>query len=165
MANTIDRTGPADPLTLAIDVGGSHLKAAVLNASGKMSTGPLHVKTPKPATPDAVVAVLIDLSKRLGQFDRVSIGFPGVVHADFVLTAPNLGTEEWHGFGLGAVMAKRLGRPVRMLNDASIQGLGVITGRGLECVLTLGTGNGLCFIPGRRDRTASGTQPASHPKA
>jgi polyphosphate glucokinase len=92
MANTIDRTGPADPLTLAIDVGGSHLKAAVLNASGKMSTGPLHVKTPKPATPDAVVAVLIDLSKRLGQFDRVSIGFPGVVHADFVLTAPNLGT-------------------------------------------------------------------------
>lgn len=40
MAHTNDRTGLAKPLTLAIDIGGSHLKAAVLNASGKVSTGP-----------------------------------------------------------------------------------------------------------------------------
>jgi polyphosphate glucokinase len=146
VAHSIDHAGPVNPLTLAIDVGGSHLKAAVLTASGKMSTGPLRVKTPKPATPDVVVAALIDLSQRLGQFDRVSIGFPGVVRADFVLTAPNLGTKEWHGFGLGAVMAKKLDKPVRTLNDASIQGLGVITGRGLECVLTLGTGMGLALF-------------------
>jgi polyphosphate glucokinase len=135
-----DYAGPTKPLTLAIDIGGSHLKAAVLNASGKISTGPLRVETPKPATPDAVVAALVSLSQQLGQFDRVSIGFPGVVRADFVLTAPNLGTKEWHGFRLGAVLAEALGKPVRMLNDASIQGLGVITGRGLECVLTMGTG-------------------------
>ena len=32
MAHSIDHAGPANPLTLAIDVGGSHLKAAVLNA-------------------------------------------------------------------------------------------------------------------------------------
>ena len=99
-----DYAGPTKPLTLAIDIGGSHLKAAVLNASGKISTGPLRVETPKPAAPDAVVAALVSLSQQLGQFDRVSIGFPGVVRADFVLTAPNLGTKEWHGFRLGAVM-------------------------------------------------------------
>ena len=132
MAHTNDRAGLAKLLTLAIDIGGSHLKAAVLNASGKMSADPVRIKTPKPATPDAVVAALISLSRRLGQFDRVSIGFPGVVRADFVLTAPNLGTKEWHGFKLGAVMTQDLGKPVRMLNDASIQGLGVITGRGLN---------------------------------
>jgi len=63
----------------------------------------------KPATPDAVVAALISLSQQLGQFDRVSIGFPGVVWADFVLTAPNLGTKEWHGFRLGAVNDTRFG--------------------------------------------------------
>ena len=137
MAYTDARAGPTKPLTLAIDIGGSHLKVAVLNASGKMSTDPVRVKTPKPATPDAVVAALVSLSQRLGQFDRVSIGFPGVVRGDFVLTAPNLGTKEWHGFRLCAVMAKDLGKPVRMLNDASIQGLGVITGRGLECILTM----------------------------
>ncbi|MGH6846984.1 MAG: ROK family protein [Methylocella sp.] len=146
MAHTNDRAGPAKPLTLAIDIGGSHLKAAVLNASGKMSTDPVRVKTPKPAMPDTVVAALISLSQRLGQFDRVSIGFPGVVRADFVLTAPNLGTKEWHGFRLGAVMAQDLGKPVRMLNDAGVQGLGVITGRGLECVLTMGTGMGFALF-------------------
>jgi polyphosphate glucokinase len=140
MAHTNDRAGLAKPLTLAIDIGGSHLKAAVLNASGKMSTEPVRIKTPKPATPETVVAALISLSRRLGQFDRVSIGFPGVVRADFILTAPNLDNKEWHGFKLGAVLADALGKPVRMLNDASIQGLGVITGRGLECVLTMGTG-------------------------
>ena len=89
---------------------------------------------------------MISLSRRLGQFDRVSIGFPGVVRADFVSTAPNLGTKEWHGFKLGAVLAEALGKPVRMLNDASIQGLGVITGRGLECVLTMGTGMGFALF-------------------
>ena len=66
-------------------------------------------RSPEPATPDAVVAALISLSQRLGQFDRISIGFPGVVRADFVLTAPNLGTKEWHGFRLGAVIAPIFG--------------------------------------------------------
>ena len=32
-----------------------------------------------------------------------------------------------------------------MLNDASVQGLGVIAGRGLECVITLGTGFGFAL--------------------
>jgi polyphosphate glucokinase len=146
MAHANDRARSTKPLTLAIDIGGSHLKAAVLNASGKMSTDPVRVKTPKPATPDAVVAALISLSQQLGQFNRVSIGFPGVVRADFVLTAPNLGTKEWHGFKLGAVLAEAFGKPVRMLNDASIQGLGVISGRGLECVLTMGTGMGFALF-------------------
>jgi polyphosphate glucokinase len=62
------------------------------------------------------------------------------------LTAPNLGTKEWHGFRLGAVLGEALGKPVRMLNDASIQGLGVITGKGLECVLTMGTGMGFALF-------------------
>ncbi|MGH6936058.1 MAG: ROK family protein [Methylocella sp.] len=146
MAHTNDRARPRRSLTLAIDIGGSHLKAAVLKASGEMSTDRACVTTPKPATPDSVVAALISLSQKLGQFDRVSIGFPGVVRADVVLTAPNLGTKEWHGFKLGAVLAEALGKPVRMLNDASIQGLGVITGRGLECVLTMGTGMGFALF-------------------
>jgi polyphosphate glucokinase len=146
LALTNDHAGPRKPLTLAIDIGGSHLKAAVLNASGKMSADPVRVKTPKLATPDAVVAALISLSQRLGQFARVSIGFPGVVRADFVMTAPNLGTKEWHGFRLGAVIAQELRNPVRMLNDASIQGLGVIAGEVLECVLTLGTEMGFALF-------------------
>ena len=98
MAHTDDRAGPTNPLTLAIDIGGSHLKAGVLTVSGEISSGPVRVETPKPAKPDAVVAALIGLAHQLAQFDRVSIGFPGVVRADFVLTAPNLGTQRMAWF-------------------------------------------------------------------
>jgi polyphosphate glucokinase len=146
MPHTNDRAEEGAPRTLAIDIGGSHLKAAVLEESGEMFSEPARVETPKPATPAAVVAALIKLSHGLGQFDRISIGFPGVVRGDDVLTAPNLGTKDWHGFKLGAALAEALGKPVRMLNDASIQGLGVITGRGLECVLTMGTGMGFALF-------------------
>jgi len=146
MVERNDRSGFTKPVTLAIDIGGSHLKAGLLTASGDMLSDPVRVETPKPAKPDAVVAALKRLSQQLGRFDRVSIGFPGVVRGDLVLTAPNLGTKEWHGFKLGAIMAQELGKPVRMLNDASIQGLGVITGRGLECVLTMGTGMGFALF-------------------
>ena len=137
-------------LTLAIDIGGSHLKAGVLNDAGEMVSGPERVETPKPAKPAAVVAALVELAKPLGQFDRISIGFPGVVRMGSVLTAPNLGTQDWHKFPLASELSKDLGKPARMLNDASIQGLGVISGQGLECVLTMGTGMGFALFENGR---------------
>lgn len=161
MADTNDRVTLAQPLTLAIDIGGSHLKTAVLDASGKMIADPMRVKTPKKATPDVVVAVLITLARQLGQFDRISIGFPGVVRDDFVVTAPNLGTKDWHGFRLAAVLSEELGKPVRMLNDASIQGLGVIAGQGVECVLTMGTGMGFALF--QEGRIAPHIELSQHP--
>jgi polyphosphate glucokinase len=161
MVDRNDRSGFSKPVTLAIDIGGSHLKAGILTVSGEMLADPARVETPKPAKPDAVVAALEGLSQQLGRFDRVSIGFPGVVRGDVVLTAPNLGTKEWHGFKLGAIMAEKLGKPVRMLNDASIQGLGVITGRGLECVLTMGTGMGFALF--QEGRIAPHLEFSQHP--
>lgn len=141
---------PDAPLTLAIDVGGTHLKAGLLNTAGVFVAGPARIDTPDPATPDAVIAGLIGIIGPLGAFDRVSMGFPGVVRHGRVYTAPNLGTQAWHGFPLAQELARRLGRPVRLLNDASVQGLGVITNTGLECVITLGTGFGFAvFDEGR----------------
>jgi polyphosphate glucokinase len=110
----------------------------------------VRIVTPKPARPKAVVQGLVGLAKQLKHFDRVTIGFPGVVRRDTVFTAPNLGTKLWHGFKLAAVISEELRRPVRLLNDASVQGLGVIGGRGTECVLTMGTGMGFAlFLDGR----------------
>jgi polyphosphate glucokinase len=40
---------------------------------------------------------------------------------------------------LAATLSKRFGKPVRLLNDAEVQGFGIVKGRGLEVVLTLGT--------------------------
>ena len=146
----MDRARPADvseqPLTLAIDIGGSHLKAGVLDPGGAIVGGPARVVTPKPAKPSAVADALIALTQQLGHFDRISIGFPGVVRGNAVLTAPNLDTKDWHGFPLASELSRRLKAPARMLNDATIQGLGVISGRGLECVLTMGTGMGFALF-------------------
>jgi polyphosphate glucokinase len=141
-----NETQKPTPLTLAIDVGGSHLKAAVVNCDGVVQGKSVRVVTPDPATPKATVAALVDLVKPLGNFDRVSIGFPGVVRAGNIFTAPTLRNKRWDGFDLGAAMISRLARPVRILNDASVQGLGVIAGQGLECVLTMGTGMGFALF-------------------
>jgi polyphosphate glucokinase len=138
------------PYTLAIDVGGTGLKAAVLDAEGNMLEKRVRVHTPEDPTPKAVVDALIHLVEPLPAFDRISIGFPGVVRRGTVLTAPNLGTRKWKGFPLQQTLSERFGKPARLENDAEVAGLGVIAGQGLEVVATLGTGFGSAiFSDGR----------------
>ncbi len=140
-----DTSSAPTPITLALDIGGSGLKGGLLDADGAMIGSRARVETPHPSPPDVVVPALIGLAHCLGTFDRVSVGFPGVVRAGKVWTAPNLGTDAWAGYDLSATLEQRLGRPVRLLNDATVQGLGVIRGEGLECVITLGTGFGFAL--------------------
>jgi polyphosphate glucokinase len=133
-----------------VDVGGSGIKASVLDAGGRPVAERVRLKTPQPAPPRALVEAVAGVASRLPDADRVSVGFPGAVREGVVLVAANLGGEEWHRFDLAAALAERLGKPVRLLNDADVQGLGVIEGRGLEMVLTLGTGFGTAiFLDGR----------------
>ncbi|MBL8733516.1 MAG: ROK family protein [Planctomycetes bacterium] len=128
--------------TLAIDIGGSGLKAAVLDASGKMLGERVRIDTPVGAPPEMIVALLAGLVRELPAYQRVAVGFPGMVRNGFVLTAPNLGHAGWHGFDLAGALQNELHHPVRVANDADVQGLAVIAGRGLEMVITLGTGFG-----------------------
>ncbi|HEX3576733.1 MAG TPA: ROK family protein [Rhodopila sp.] len=148
-------------LTLAIDIGGTRLKAAVLDTSGTMVAGPNRVNTPLRPTPQVVVEALVNLASPLGSFDRISVGFPGVVRQGQVLTAPNLGTPDWRNFPLAAALTDKVGKPVRMLNDAEVQGLGVIDGKGLECVITLGTGMGFALF--QDGRPAPHLELSQHP--
>src|SRR3569833_2131144 len=135
--------------TLASDIGGSGLKALVLGSDGAPLTERARVETPRPATPNTVLRKLWSLIEPLGEFDRVSIGFPGVVVDGVTETAPNLHAD-WQGFDLGKAATEALRRPVRVLNDAGVQGYAVIAGTGLEMVLTLGTGLGCAlYIDGR----------------
>ena len=127
--------------TLCIDVGGTGLKALVLGAAGEALTERARVETPRPATPPSVLRALFALIKPLGEYDRVSVGFPGVVVDGITRTAPNL-HEKWAGYNLAGAIEGRTKRPVRVLNDAGVQGYAVIEGHGVEMVLTLGTGLG-----------------------
>jgi polyphosphate glucokinase len=128
--------------TLAIDIGGTGLKASVLDPAGEMLTERVRVETPPECAPKLMVKTLASLVASLPPADRVSVGFPGVVRRGVVVTAHNLGTEAWKGFELDEALARALGKPVRVLNDADVQGLGAIEGRGVEVVITLGTGLG-----------------------
>ena len=130
------------PRTLAFDIGGTGLKATVLDARGRMLVDRVRVKTPNPAPPAVMVDALVRLAMPLPAYDRISAGFPGVVRDGRVLTAPHWGNDVWHGFPLADTLQRRLGKPARVLNDADVQGYGAIRGRGLEFVLTLGTGMG-----------------------
>jgi polyphosphate glucokinase len=149
MAKKSDRVGSGRLRTLVVDVGASGIKALILDSTGHPATERLRVKTPEPATPKAVLQEIQRLADKLGSFDRVSVGFPGVVNDGFVETAANL-HKGWHGFALAAKLRAILRRPARIINDADLQGLGAISGQGVEMVITLGTAFGSAlFVDGK----------------
>ncbi|WP_042297989.1 ROK family protein [Paraburkholderia bannensis] len=135
---------------LAIDIGGTGLKAAIVDAQGQMLTDRVRVATPHPCPPDLLVETLHTLVAPLVDHyapTRVSIGFPGFVRNNHVLTAPHLGLDDWNDVPLAQMLGKRLGiDAVRMINDAEMQGFAAIEGQGLEFVLTLGTGAGTALF-------------------
>ena len=137
------------PRTLAVDIGGSGVKTMLLDASGKPLSDRLRAKTPNPSNPKAISAIIAGFANQLGNFDRVSVGFPGVIKHGVVFTAANL-DKKWLQYDFAGNLSKELGKPVRVANDAVVQGLGAVTGMGVELVITLGTGMGAAlYLEGR----------------
>lgn len=148
--------------TLCVDIGGSGLKAAMVDLHGDLTTERLRVETPYPCPPERLVSTLTDVVAPLGIADRATVGFPGLVRDGRVLHVPSLtrgaydGATDadlqraWDSFPLEAALQKAFGIPTKLLNDADVQGCAVIAGRGMEFVLTLGTGVGTAlFLDGR----------------
>jgi polyphosphate glucokinase len=134
--------------TLAVDIGGSGVKALVLDEAGEPRTERLRLDTPQPATPEKIIGAIAQLASEQF-FDRISVGFPGVVRRGIIGTAANLDAS-WIDFDLGTALAEKLGKPVRVANDADIQGWGAVSGQGVELMVTLGTGFGSAlFVDGR----------------
>jgi polyphosphate glucokinase len=138
---------------LSIDIGGTRLKAAILNEQGEMVTERVRVRTPVPCPPAVLLEAVGELVAQLASFDRISVGFPGVVRHGRILTAVNLGPKEWTGFALREALERQFGKPVRVINDADMQGLAAIRGEGIEMVITLGTGVGCGHLPFRKGET------------
>jgi polyphosphate glucokinase len=156
----------SDVITLAIDVGGTGVKGLLLDSRGKPISERERADTPQPATPAAILAIVDVIAAKLPGFDRVSVGFPGVVKRGATLTAHNL-HPKWVGFDLEKFLSRHWRKPVRVANDAAVQGYGAIQGKGVELVITLGTGFGsslftdghlvpgleLAHHPWRKDKT------------
>jgi polyphosphate glucokinase len=131
------------PGILSIDIGGSGLKADVLDDRGHTLADRVRVPTPQPCPPAVLLDTVATMVAGLPAFDRISAGFPGFIKAGKVITAPNLGPADWAGFALEKALSRKLGgHPAKLINDAEMQGLALISGKGLELVVTLGTGMG-----------------------
>jgi polyphosphate glucokinase len=132
------------PITFCLDIGGTGIKGFTADAADRPTCERVRFETPRPATPEAMLAAIREIVGQMPPFDRVASGFPGVVVKGRTLTAPNL-DPAWEGFDFAAALEKLTGKPVRIANDAGVQGLAAIEGIGTELVLTLGTGMGFAL--------------------
>ncbi len=148
-------TEPQRPFTLAVDIGGTGLKASVLSAEGAMVADRVKVATTYPMAPDTLVEKLTRLVAPLPKADRASVGFPGMVRGGLVLSAPHFITESgpgtkvvpelvtaWDRLQLADLLSDAFGLETKVANDADIQAAAVVAGTGLELCITLGTGFG-----------------------
>ncbi|HEX6519679.1 MAG TPA: ROK family protein [Streptosporangiaceae bacterium] len=140
---------------LGIDIGGTGIKAAPVDvAAGKLLADRKKIDTPRPAVPDAVAEVVHELTTSFGWSGPAGITFPGVVANGVTRTAANL-DKAWIGMDTRELLAKAVGGPVTVLNDADAAGIaemkfGAGVGQhGTVLMLTFGTGIGSAlFING-----------------
>jgi polyphosphate glucokinase len=141
-------------IAIGIDVGGSGVKGAGVDLdTGKLVSTRHRVPTPQPSTPDAVVATISRLVKRvekelaLGRDVPVGVGFPGVVLDGTVKTAANV-DPGWADYPAEEALRRWLKRHVTVVNDADAAGVAEMrfgAGRGEPgsvFLITLGTGTG-----------------------
>jgi polyphosphate glucokinase len=142
---------------LGIDVGGSSVKAALVDTrAGRVAGTLLSAPTPRPSTPAALMQVLAGLAHKLpGAAARVGVAFPTVIKVGTVHTAANIDAS-WLGTNAETLAATALGRPVLFLNDADAAGIAEMRfGNGRGCsgtvvMLTFGTGIGTAlFVDGK----------------
>jgi len=131
---------------LTIDIGGSGIKASLLDPDGNVLVDYKKTTTPFPANPDNVLQSIKKLVSDFPDFDAISAGFPGYVRDGIVHTAPNLDNESWKLTDLSKALSNLLEKPCRVVNDADLQGIGVVSGQGLEMMMTLGTGFGTAIL-------------------
>ena len=139
-----------------IDVGGSGIKSAPVDTeTGELIAERVRIKTPRPATPEAIAATAVKAVKQYGWDGPVGCGFPAVVKDGVVRTAANI-DQTAIGFDMQGRLEQELGNQVRVINDGDAAGLAEMrwgAGRGADGVvlmLTLGTGIGSSlFVEGR----------------
>ena len=131
---------------LCIDIGGSHIKEAVIDINGQFVGKYEREKTPDPSTPEKVLEVIKEISSRFPAYDKIAAGFPGYVKNGVIMTAPKLGEDPWSNYSLADSLTKLLSKPAMVINDADFQALTLAKGKGLEMVITLGTGFGSALM-------------------
>jgi polyphosphate glucokinase len=121
---------------LVVDVGGSNVKMMISpeEKRRKFPSGPK-------LTPEAAVEQIKQATKDW-EFEAVAVGFPAPVKKGKIADDPKHLGKGWAGFDFG----KALGKPARVINDASLQALGSYHAGGRMLFLGLGTGLGSALV-------------------
>lgn len=141
---------------LGIDIGGTGVKGAPVDlTTGEFTADRLKIKTPQPATPEAVGAVVEEIaahfSDRASSDSPIGITIPAVCQHGVARSAANI-DPSWVDTDVDLLFTERLGRPVHVVNDADAAGVAeVMYGvaqdvPGLVILTTLGTGIGTALI-------------------
>lgn len=135
---------------IALDIGGTHSRAALFD--GREIVWRASVATPGLAGPDAMVGTMVELLRPVSHEDAPA----GVAIAGFVrggcVTAHNTGIlRDWNAFPLESELSRKLGRPVRVLNDARAAAWAeYVAGAGRGCkdflFVTVSTGVGAGLV-------------------
>lgn len=133
---------------VGVDIGGTGIKAGRVDLTkGSLIGERTKLDTPRPATPKAVVDVVLQVLADIGGAGSVGITMPSVVRHGVVCTASNIDSS-WIGTDAAALFGSAIGRPVHVLNDADAAGMAEVTygaGKGkagVVILITLGTGIG-----------------------
>jgi len=143
-----------EPEVIGIDLGGTAIKLGRFRQDG---TGlqSLSVATPQPATPTAVVEVMVEAIASLRSTNpilkAIGVGTPGPADAVGRIARVAINLEGWHDVPLADLLEAKTGCPTVLANDANCAGLGEAwlgAGRRFRnlILLTLGTGVGGAII-------------------
>ena len=120
---------------LVIDIGGTNIKMLVTG-----QTEPRSFPSGPTMTPARMISEIQELTKEWS-YEVVSIGYPGIVKKNVIITEPHNLAPGWIHFDFEAAF----GRSVRKMNDAGMQALGSYK-QGIMLFLGLGTGLGSAII-------------------
>jgi polyphosphate glucokinase len=146
-------------ITLAVDCGGTGIKASVFDKNGKVLIDFPYLKTPYPLSPNLLTDIIKNFVFADSRINRVTVGLPGMIRNGKIVFIPHYISKRgprtaldphlkkaWHGFDLQNTLEKKLKLPILVLNDAEVHAAAVVTGDGLETVLTFGTGLGCAMF-------------------
>jgi glucokinase len=150
---SVHKPSSKSDLIFAADLGGTHLRAAVVGCDGTIHYR-LKQPTPQAEKPDGIVHALVVGAREAqshttarGRISAISVAVPGTVNFEegVVVKAPNLPSLD--GFRLGAALESELKWPAVLENDANAAAIGEMwqgAGRGYNTIIcvTLGTGVG-----------------------
>src|SRR4051812_30243590 len=81
---------------VGVDVGGSGIKAALVDLATGQATGRLRVATPQPATPDAIASTVSGLVRQFTSSGPIGCTLPAIVTNGVVHTATHI-DKQWIG--------------------------------------------------------------------